>query len=92
MTGGAVLAILASVVLVVLALWVWGRRRGIGLWRAAVTLAFGLYLAVVVARTGERPGGAHGGLLRDRPQTYSRPAGRPEQGRTRDRRERMMPS
>lgn len=85
--------IVVSVVLaVVLAVWVWGRRRGIGLWRAAISVLFGLYLALVLARTGERPGGTHGGLRRDRPPSYSRPAGRPEKGRTRDRRERMMPS
>jgi hypothetical protein len=73
----------------VVALWWWGRRRGIGLWRAVVTVLFGLYLALVLARTGERPGGTHGGLRRDRPATsYSQPAGRPEKGRARNRRER----
>jgi hypothetical protein len=87
------LLIFVSVVLaVVLAVWTWGRRRGIGLWRAAVAVLFGLYLALVLARTGERPGGAHGGLRRDRPTSCSQPAGRPERGRTRNRRERMMPT
>jgi hypothetical protein len=87
------LMVVVSVVLLVLvALGLWGRHRGIGLWRAVVAVLFGLYLIVVLTCTGERPGGAHGGLRRDRPPTQSQPAGRPEPGRSRDRRERVMPS
>jgi hypothetical protein len=91
--GGAVPLVVASTVaLALLAAGIWGRRRGIGTWRAVVVVLFGLYLALVLALTGERPGGAHGGLRRDRPQTFSQPAGRPEKGRTRDRRKGVMPS
>lgn len=91
--GWPILWIFLGVVLLVLfALWVWGRWRGIGLWRAAVAVLFGLYLALVLACTGERPGGTHGGLRRDRSASYSMPAGRPERGRSRDRRKGVMHS
>ena len=84
----AVLIVAGAVVVPALAaLWWWGRHRGIGVWRAALTVLFGLYLAVILARTGERPGGAHGGRVRERPPATAQPAGRPDRGRSRGRRD-----